>query len=69
MKVTVVSVHGNTLTVSTPLGTKTFTVPTSFHLTQDGKPIPLSQLKPGDVLKVAFTTTDGKLTPTSAALQ
>lgn len=67
--VTVVAVHGSSLTVSTPIGQKTLTVPASFTITDNGKAIPLDQLRAGEVLKVTFAKVNGKRTPTSAALQ
>ena len=67
--VTIVAVHGSMLTVSTPIGNKTFTVPAGFSVTHAGKPIALSQLHAGDVLKVTLARVNGKLTPTAASLQ
>ena len=67
--VTVVAVHGSSLTVSTPIGQRTFTVPAGFTVTHDGKAVPLDQLRAGDVLKVTFAKVNGKRTPTSATLQ
>lgn len=67
--VTVVSLSGRALTVSTPIGQKRLTVPGDFKLTQSDKPVPLSRLRAGDVLKVTFSRASGKLVPISAALQ
>ena len=67
--VTLVAIHGSTLTVSTPIGQKSFTVPAGFSITRDGTPIQPSQLHAGDVLKVTFKRTNGKPTPVSAVLQ
>lgn len=67
--VTVVAVHGSRLTVSTPIGKRTFTVPAGFRITHDGKPVALNQLRAGDLLKVTFAKVNGKRVPASAVLQ
>lgn len=69
VKVTVVSLHGKRMTVSTPIGKKTFTIPHGLTVTKDGKPVPLDQLHAGDVVKVTLGEKDGKRTITSAKLQ
>lgn len=67
--VTVVSLKGSSLTVSTSIGQKTVTVPSGFTVTANGKPMPVSQLRPGDVLKITLGKTNGKPSITSAVLQ
>jgi len=67
--VTVVALHGNRLTVSTPIGDKTFPIPAGVTIAERGKRVPLSELHHGEVLQVTLARKNGKLTVTSAAIQ
>jgi len=67
--VTIVSLHGSRVTVTTPIGKKTFTIPHGLTITRDGKRVPLHELHAGDVIKVTLGRKDGKRTITSAKLQ
>ena len=69
LAVTVVSVHGSTLTVSTPIGNRSFTAPSGFEITHDGNVISLDRLHAGDKLKVTLKRVNGKLRPSTALLR
>ena len=69
IKVTIVSLHGTKVTVSTPIGKKAFTIPHGLTITKDGKPVPIDELHAGDVIDITLGKKDGKHTITSAKLQ
>jgi len=53
----IISVDGNTLVVRGAEGTREITVPEDFKLTVNGKPMPVSELKPGMKGTATITTT------------
>ena len=59
MQFEIVSVNGNILVVKGPEGAREITVPQDFRFTVDGKPLAVSQLKPGmsGTATVTSTTT------------
>jgi len=60
----VLAVDGNKLDVRLPEGTKELTVPDDFRVLVNGKPMPVSELKPG-MTGTAVITTQTTVTPVS----
>jgi hypothetical protein len=60
----VIAVHGNSLVVKLPEGTRELTVPDDFRFMVDGQPMSLSELKPG-MKGTANVTTRTTVTPVS----
>jgi hypothetical protein len=58
----IIAVYGNKLDVRLPEGTKELTVPADFRFTVDGKPLSVSELKPG-MKGTATITTRTTVTP------
>jgi hypothetical protein len=58
----VISVDGNNIVVRSAKGTQEFAVPQDFRFTVDGKPVSVSELKPG-MKGTATITTTTKVTP------
>lgn len=60
----VIAVHGDSLVVKLPEGTRELTVPADFRFMVDGQPMSVSQLKPG-MKGTANVTTRTTVTPVS----
>ena len=52
----VLAVHGNTVVAKGPDGTKEYNLPKDFQMDMDGKPIAVSDLKPGMTVHATITT-------------